>query len=74
MKEIIHAVDIDAAPSAVYEALTTESGVTGWWTTNRRVEWRCVGGHATTTTPGSLAISSRRCYNALHIRKAVTGT
>lgn len=76
MKEIIHAVHVHAPPADVYGALTTEEGVTGWWTTeasleegeggvihftfhgdfhprmeqvglepNRRVEWRCVGGH-----------------------------
>jgi len=77
MREIIHAVSVGAAPSPVYDALTTEAGLTGWWTKkaavepgeggvirftfggdfnpemkqtrlerNRRIEWRCVGGHA----------------------------
>jgi uncharacterized protein YndB with AHSA1/START domain len=77
MRQIVHALDIHAAPSAVYDALTTEAGLTRWWTTkarvdegegglirftfagdfnpqmkqtrlerNRRIEWRCVGGHA----------------------------
>jgi uncharacterized protein YndB with AHSA1/START domain len=77
MRAIIHAVYVDAAPPAVYRALTTAGGLAAWWTTkvqaeeregglirftfggdfhpemqqirlepNRRVEWRCVGGHA----------------------------
>lgn len=77
MKEIIHAVSIDAAPPVIYDALTTEPGLTGWWTRKaaveegeggvihftfggdfnphmrqtrlergRRIEWRCVAGHA----------------------------
>ena len=33
MKTIIHTVQIHAAPQRVYRALTTEAGVTGWWTT-----------------------------------------
>lgn len=40
MKQIIHAVHIHAAPSAVYRALTTETGVTGWWTRRAAVEER----------------------------------
>jgi len=38
MREIIHAVTIDAAPSAVYGALTTAAGLTGWWTKRAAVE------------------------------------
>ncbi len=33
MKTIIHTVHIHAPPRAVYDALTTEAGVTAWWTT-----------------------------------------
>lgn len=38
MQEIIHAVTIHATPRAVYRALTTEEGVTGWWTARASVE------------------------------------
>lgn len=38
MKEIIHTVVIHAAPQAVHDALTTERGVTGWWTTRAALE------------------------------------
>ncbi len=38
MKTIIHVVHIHAAPDSVWEALTTERGVTGWWTTRATVE------------------------------------
>lgn len=38
MKTIIHTLHIHASPASVYEALTTESGVTGWWTTEASVE------------------------------------
>lgn len=33
MKTIIHTVHIHASREEVYHALTTEEGVTGWWTT-----------------------------------------
>jgi uncharacterized protein YndB with AHSA1/START domain len=77
MRQIIHAVYIDAARSTIYRALTTENGLSRWWTKkvhvdpghggiirftfagdfhphmkqirlepDRRVEWRCVAGHA----------------------------
>ena len=32
MKTIVHAVHIHAAPATVYDALTTETGLGGWWT------------------------------------------
>lgn len=32
MKTIKHTVDIDASPKAVFDALTTEGGLSGWWT------------------------------------------
>lgn len=38
MKTIIHTVHIHAPRSRVYEALTTEHGVTGWWTTEAELE------------------------------------
>ncbi len=37
MKTILHTVHIHAPPTAVYEALTTQGGVTGWWTTKATV-------------------------------------
>jgi uncharacterized protein YndB with AHSA1/START domain len=40
MKQIIHAVHIHAAPSSVYRALTTEAGLTHWWTKKVQVEER----------------------------------
>ena len=33
MKTIIHSFRVHAAPSRVYRALTTEGGLSGWWTT-----------------------------------------
>ena len=33
MKKIIHTVHIHASRAAVYGALTTQAGVTGWWST-----------------------------------------
>lgn len=38
MKTIIHTVQIHAAPSKVYEALTTAQGLSRWWTTRVRVD------------------------------------
>lgn len=38
MKKIIHTVHIHAPPSDVYRALTTEAGLTGWWTTQAALE------------------------------------
>ena len=38
MKTIIHAVAIHASPARVYEALTTASGLRGWWTTRVDVQ------------------------------------
>lgn len=38
MKTIIHTVSIHAPPSQVYKALTTEEGVTGWWSTKATVD------------------------------------
>ena len=33
MKTIHHVVDVPARASAVWEALTTEQGLSGWWST-----------------------------------------
>jgi uncharacterized protein YndB with AHSA1/START domain len=38
MKKIIHTVHIHATPGDVYRALTTEKGVTGWWSTRATVD------------------------------------
>jgi uncharacterized protein YndB with AHSA1/START domain len=38
MREIIHTVEVGAPPTAVDRKLTTEEGLTGWWTTRARVE------------------------------------
>jgi uncharacterized protein YndB with AHSA1/START domain len=38
MKTIIHTVHIHAPPNEVFRALTTQVGVTGWWTTEATVE------------------------------------
>jgi uncharacterized protein YndB with AHSA1/START domain len=38
MKTILHTVHIHAPPRDVFAALTTEAGVTGWWTTRAEVE------------------------------------
>lgn len=38
MKTIIHTLQIHAAPGAVYDALTTERGLGGWWTTTVRID------------------------------------
>lgn len=38
MKTIIHTVHIHTEPEKVYRALTTEPGVTGWWTTQAKLD------------------------------------
>ncbi len=38
MKTIIHTFPVEADRDVVYRALTTEEGVTGWWTTKATVE------------------------------------
>jgi len=34
VRQILHSVHIHAAPSAVYDALTTAAGLRGWWTSD----------------------------------------
>lgn len=34
MRQILHTVHIHASPAAVYDALTSERGLRGWWTSN----------------------------------------
>ncbi len=38
MKKILHAVEIDASRSDVFDAITTEKGLSHWWTTKVAVE------------------------------------
>jgi uncharacterized protein YndB with AHSA1/START domain len=38
MKTIIHFFHIHSRPQKVYEALTTEVGLSGWWTTSVTIE------------------------------------
>jgi uncharacterized protein YndB with AHSA1/START domain len=38
LKKIIHFLRIHAGPGKVYRALTTEEGLTGWWSNSARVE------------------------------------
>lgn len=38
MRTITHAFDVSAPPEAVYEALTTEKGLSGWWTRTAEVD------------------------------------
>lgn len=43
MKTIIHTVDMQAKPDAVYKAIATQQGLSSWWTTQVKGEER-VGG------------------------------
>lgn len=43
MRQILHSVHIHAAPSSVYDALTTESGLRSWWTKDVAVDARLGG-------------------------------
>lgn len=36
MPDILHRVGIRSAPDKVYQALTSEAGLAGWWTTNTK--------------------------------------
>ncbi len=38
MKQIIHAVQIHVPPASVFNAITTEVGLSGWWTKRVTVE------------------------------------
>lgn len=38
MKTIVHVVDIKAPRAKVYEAITTQSGLAGWWTTTVKAD------------------------------------
>lgn len=43
MKTILHTVDIKTTPIHVFQALTTESGLSGWWTTKVKADVRLGG-------------------------------
>src|SRR5829696_666920 len=36
MHDIVHELQIEAAPDRVFEAVTTASGIAGWWATDAR--------------------------------------
>jgi uncharacterized protein YndB with AHSA1/START domain len=44
MPDIFHRLGIKSSPEKVYEALTTEEGLSGWWTTDTRGEAGTTGG------------------------------
>jgi len=37
MRQILHSVHIHADPAKVYDTLTTEKGLSGWWTTKVKI-------------------------------------
>jgi len=43
--ELIHRIGIAAKPQKIYDALTTEEGIKGWWTTDVKMDAE-VGGKA----------------------------
>ena len=45
MAELRHQIDIAAEPEKVYAALTTDSGLRGWWTADSKTDQK-VGGKA----------------------------
>jgi uncharacterized protein YndB with AHSA1/START domain len=45
MAEMHHAIEIEAAPDRVYQALTTDGGLRSWWTADSRTDSN-VGGSA----------------------------
>lgn len=38
MKKILHAVEIEAPRNKVFKAITTQTGLSGWWSTRVKVE------------------------------------
>ncbi len=36
--DIVHSVDIGTTPDRLYEAITTQKGLTGWWTPQVKAE------------------------------------
>ena len=45
MADLLHQIDIKASPQQVYAALTTPSGLAGWWTADAHAEQK-IGGKA----------------------------
>jgi uncharacterized protein YndB with AHSA1/START domain len=43
VKTILHVLDIDAGPSRVWQALATEEGLAGWWSTKVSADMRLGG-------------------------------
>ncbi|WP_031529076.1 SRPBCC family protein [Dyadobacter crusticola] len=43
MADILHRIGVKASPQDVYQALTTNAGLAGWWTTDTRGEGDQVG-------------------------------
>jgi len=43
MKKILHAVNIHATPKAIYDAVATERGLAGWWSTRVKADVRLGG-------------------------------
>jgi len=52
IKTIHHVVDIDAAPAAVWAALTEPAGLAGWWSTKLRADPPAVGARTDWTFAG----------------------
>jgi uncharacterized protein YndB with AHSA1/START domain len=52
--DIVHVVDIAATPDRVYDALTTQRGLAGWWTREARAEPR-IGAINEFGFPGKMA-------------------
>lgn len=40
MRTILHTVDLQVPPDRVYDALATETGLAGWWTTDVKADVR----------------------------------
>ena len=45
MADMNHAIQIDASPEKVYQAIATDAGLRGWWTADSKTE-SAVGGKA----------------------------
>ena len=52
MKQIHHVVDIDSQPGLVWEALTTDEGLAGWWTSTLSSDGPGVGSRTRFTFGG----------------------
>jgi len=43
MKTILHTVDINSSPMKIFEAIATQNGLAGWWSTKVRADMRIDG-------------------------------